>query len=67
MKVKIKSDGTIDGTTIIDAGTGEVLENVRALTISADAETREFRVFLELHGGPETFDLEVEADAETGE
>lgn len=67
MKVRIKSDGTVDGTEITNAKTGEAIENVRALTIAADADTREFRVFLELHGGPELLELDVEAEAETRE
>jgi hypothetical protein len=63
MKVKIKSDGTLLGTKIMDAETGKELSNVRAFTISADADTQEFRVFLELFN----VELEVKADAETGE
>ena len=63
MKVRIKSNGSVDGTTITDVETGEPVDNVRAMTISADADTGEFRVFLELHAF-DRFEIDVEADAE---
>jgi hypothetical protein len=64
MKIKIKSDGTVDGTKITNAETGEAIDNVRAMTISADADTREFRVFLEFLDSSTDIDVEVETETQ---
>lgn len=63
MKIKIKSDGTALGTEITNAETGESIDNVQALTIEATADPCSFKVTLELNGGPECFDIDVDAEA----
>lgn len=37
MKIKIVSDGTVQGTTVVDAATGEKLSGVTSVTWSVDA------------------------------
>ena len=75
MKLKIVSDGTIEKTTIINAETGEVLEDIMNLEISMDAFHIEAAFLirnpqLELNGieaqGVHTNDFPIQYDGTAG-
>lgn len=48
MRVRIESDGTVAGTLVTDAETGEAIEGVQKVTLSIDARTREVTTTVEL-------------------
>ena len=48
MKLKVVSDGTMQGTRIVDEATGEAIENVVSVEIRIDARTRLSTLVLEL-------------------
>ena len=60
MRLKIKSDGTILGTKIIDAETGAVVENVTKVTVVYDANSN--LVCADVHMLGMDLDIEVETD-----
>ena len=57
MKLKLISDGTIEGTKLINKDTGETLENVSFIRFSADANDN--LTFLDL----KLFNIEVEINS----
>jgi hypothetical protein len=64
MKVKIISDGTINGTTIVDEKTGEPLSGVRSIMWSLDIDMMLAKVVVELIKIPVEVvgDLEIKED-----
>lgn len=58
MKVKIVSDGTFEGTSVVDVDTGDKLENVRAVRWGG-AEHSGCVVWLELSDVPAELVAEV--------
>ena len=60
MRLRIKSDGTIMGTKVIDAETGAVVENVTKVTVVIDAKSNLVCADINIMG----MDLDVEAETD---
>lgn len=48
-RIKIVSNGTIEGTTVSDAETGELIEGVESVSFEADANECSVKAILRLH------------------
>ena len=52
MKIKVVSDGTINGTTVFDAATGEPVSGVKSVTWHLDVDSITADVVIEMVGVP---------------
>jgi len=59
MKLKIVSDGTTKGTRVIDAWSGESIDNIQKLVITADATKGMVNAYFEIIGVE--YDITVDA------
>jgi hypothetical protein len=59
MGIKLVSDGTTEGTCIINAATGQRIGMIRRIEMAVDAETQGVEVVLRLHRIPVEFSGEA--------
>jgi hypothetical protein len=55
MNIKLVSDGTVEGTRVTNAATGQLMGMIRRIEMSVDAETRGVEVVLRMQRIPVEF------------
>lgn len=55
MNIKLVSDGTVAGTHVSNASTGQLMGMIRRIEMSVDAETEGVEVVLRMHRIPVEF------------